>query len=134
MGSNEDPKPSYEIPFGRPMPGWENLLSPPDWETITALAATSWMNSFKQWLGTVQGAAAAQQAAEQQKMNQEFDENSDIKQWQTGNHVMVKIELAPKKKFPEGEWSGPWPILDKLGPSLYLVEIKDQPRWKHAMR
>lgn len=124
----------YEILFGRPMPGWENLFYPPDWETITALVTTTWMNSFKYWLGTVQGAAAAQQAAEQQKMNRAFNEHSDIKQWKIGDQVMVKIEPGPNKKFPKAEWCGPWPILEKLGPSLYLVNIHKQPHWKHAMQ
>lgn len=66
-------------------------------------------------------------------MKEAFDGNGDVEQWPTGSHVMVQGEPAPKKTFPKGEWSGPWPIRDKLGPSLYLVQTKEQPQWKHVM-
>lgn len=122
----------YEALLGRSMKTWEHLINPVPAALDTAILSESWVENFKDHILTTHKAVCATDECTHKKSQKWFNAKGDTTEHQIGERVMLQ-DFSTFHPFPKAKWKGPYTILDKIGPSVYLLDVGGNvSRWSHA--
>ncbi|CAH2250620.1 marginal coil Xmc L homeolog, partial [Pelobates cultripes] len=122
----------YEALLGRTMRTWEHLLNPLPPALDTVALSEAWVGNLKEHILTVHKSLCATDECTHKATQKWFNAKGDITEHQIGDRVMLQ-DFSPHHPFPKPKWKGPYFVLDKIGPSVYLLDVGDENfRWTHA--
>ena len=114
----------FELLYGRAVRGPLDILKE-TWEASSHSneSVVSYVLTIQERLAKMSELARENLSRAQQQQKRWYDQNARERMFEDGDHVLVLLPTATNKLL--AKWQGPYPVLRKVGPVTYEVDMFD---------